>query len=132
MSENTESCPCCSGKTYKNCCEPLHLGEEIAETAEQLMRSRYCAYAKKQIEYLMDTWDAQVRTDLIVSQVKEWADQAIFYKLEILNHSEEKNKGTVEFKAHYKLDGEDHCHHEKSLFRKQKGQWYYREGRQLT
>jgi len=49
------NCPCCSGKEYKNCCEPFHLNKELPKTPEELMRSRYAAFAMVLPEYLVDT-----------------------------------------------------------------------------
>ena len=50
-----DQCPCGSEKAYANCCQPLISGEENAETAEALMRSRYSAHARKAFDYLFDT-----------------------------------------------------------------------------
>ena len=47
-------CPCGRG-IYRSCCEPLHRGEKRAETAEQLMRSRYTAFVRSEVEYLLAT-----------------------------------------------------------------------------
>lgn len=38
------ACPC-GGGAYGSCCGPLIAGERLAATAEQLMRSRYSAFA---------------------------------------------------------------------------------------
>jgi len=48
-------CPCGSNVLYKSCCGPLHKGEREAPDAESMMRSRYAAYAKKVIPYLITT-----------------------------------------------------------------------------
>ena len=40
---------------YRTCCGPLHCGDQRAETAEQLMRSRYSAFVKGELEYLLAT-----------------------------------------------------------------------------
>ena len=48
------SCPC-GGGVYRSCCGPLHRGDQRAETAEQLMRSRYSAFARGEIDYLLAT-----------------------------------------------------------------------------
>ena len=40
---------------YRTCCGPLHCGDQRAETAEQLMRSRYSAFVKCELEYLLAT-----------------------------------------------------------------------------
>lgn len=37
-------CPC-GGGAYASCCRPLIVGEQLADTAQQLMRSRYSAFA---------------------------------------------------------------------------------------
>ena len=39
-----QACPCGLGDNYDSCCGRLHKGEP-ARTAEQLMRSRYSAFA---------------------------------------------------------------------------------------
>ena len=48
-------CPCGSGAAYKTCCAPLHKGEREAPDAESMMRSRYSAYARREIAYLIKT-----------------------------------------------------------------------------
>ena len=51
-----DSSPCpCGGGMYRTCCGPLHCGDQRAETAEQLMRSRYSAFVKCELEYLLAT-----------------------------------------------------------------------------
>lgn len=122
-------CPCGSSKAYKSCCEPLIDGDVSAETPEQLMRSRYCAYCVKNIDYLYDTLDPQARGDFDRTSTQEWADTAEFTKLEIINASQDGNKGIVEFKAHFKKGDEETVHHEVSKFRKQAGIWYFRDGK---
>ena len=52
MSER--NCPCGQGN-YAECCQPLHLGQAKAQTAAQLMRSRYSAFAKHEIDYIVKT-----------------------------------------------------------------------------
>ena len=54
MSTDQGPCPCGGGQ-YESCCAPLHRGEQRASTAEQLMRSRYAAFAKGELEYLLAT-----------------------------------------------------------------------------
>ncbi len=49
------NCPCCSGKLYEECCEPFHSKKEFPKTAEELMRSRYAAFAIPNGEYLWQT-----------------------------------------------------------------------------
>ncbi|KYG62859.1 hypothetical protein AZI87_16450 [Bdellovibrio bacteriovorus] len=122
-------CPCGSEKTYSECCGPYHSGKALAPTAEALMRSRYSAFAKNQMEYLRDTTDPQT-LDLIDEDAnKEWAERAKFLKLEIVKAEEKGTKGTVEFKAFYTVDDEEYVHHEVSTFRKQAGEWFFKSGK---
>lgn len=93
------------------------------------MRSRYSAFALKIPTYLKKTTDPQT-THLFDHALQEkWAAAATFTDLQILNAIENGNKATVEFKATYEVNGETLVHHEKSKFRKQGGQWFYRDGR---
>ncbi|ESQ02386.1 SEC-C domain-containing protein [Streptomyces sp. PVA_94-07] len=49
-------CPCGTGRTYGECCGRFHAGSAEAATAEQLMRSRYAAFATRDAAYLLRTW----------------------------------------------------------------------------
>ena len=48
-------CPCGAALAYEGCCGPLHRGEREASTAAALMRSRYSAFARGDVEYLVRT-----------------------------------------------------------------------------
>ena len=48
-------CPCGSQIRYPDCCDVYLRGKSIAPTAEALMRSRYSAYSKGDVEYLIQT-----------------------------------------------------------------------------
>lgn len=122
-------CPCGSNKNYETCCGLFHSGEAQAATAEELMRSRYSAFAKNQMSYLQETTDPQTLGSIDENANREWAERAEFKKLEILNAEEKGTKGLVEFKAFYAIDGEDYIHHEISTFRKQAGQWFFKSGK---
>ena len=45
-----KNCPCGRG-LYVECCQPLHLEQQYAQNAEQLMRSRYSAFALQQVDW---------------------------------------------------------------------------------
>jgi SEC-C motif domain protein len=123
-------CPCGSSLEYANCCEPFHKGE-IAPTAEKLMRSRYSAFEKGEIDYLEQTLTPESRADYDSAQTKAWAEQAIWKKLEIGKTEagqENDDTGIVEFRAYFKMDGRHQVHHEISRFTKQDGRWFYVDG----
>jgi len=50
-----DPCPCGSGRKYKTCCGIYHAGIRYPDTVEQLIRSRYTAYAIGDVNYLYRT-----------------------------------------------------------------------------
>ena len=131
--QKNQPCPCDSGKEFSSCCEPLVLLQSPAETPEALMRSRYTAFTLKNMDYVRQTTDPQVVFEIDWKSNQEWAEKSRFVKLEILQSTNEGNKGIVEFKAHFISEGssEPQIHHELSKFRKQSGKWYFRDGKVL-
>ena len=113
-------CPC-GGKSYATCCEPYHLGA-LAETAEQLMRSRYSAYVLGLWDYVYRTWDERTRPELTQLQQDRGSK---WLGLEVKKHTPEGDKATVEFVARYKVDGRAQRLHEVSRFARQEGHWIY-------
>ncbi len=93
------------------------------------MRSRFSAFATKNLDYVIVTTDPQARADLDRASTEEWMNNSEFTKLDVLRATDEGNKGTVEFKAFFKMNGTDEVHHEISKFRKQAGTWYFRDGK---
>lgn len=72
-----EPCDCGSGETYIGCCARLHSGTP-ARDAEELMRSRYTAYCRGNVTYLLKSWAPETRPvslDLDVAQ--EWTGLTI-------------------------------------------------------
>jgi SEC-C motif-containing protein len=122
-------CPCCSEKSYEECCQPFHDGTAKPESPEALMRSRYSAFVKNEYDYLEETVDPQTMMDFDHVGNRAWGESVELYKLEIVRAEQTGNKGLVEFKASFKKNGTDHVHHEISKFRKQAGTWYFREGK---
>lgn len=125
-----QDCPCGQGQ-YANCCQPLHLRLKIANTAEQLMRSRYSAFALQQIDYILQTTALGQQTALDREAIADWSQSNDWLKLEVIQHQPkvDKTHALVEFKAHYcdKNQGEkqQHIHHEISHFVLHQQQWYF-------
>lgn len=127
-----ENCPCGSSRPYDECCGPLLSGDQVATTAEALMRSRYTAYVEKNFDYLIETTYPDQRHTLDRDDMKNWMDNCTWKSLQMGRKEkgrESDKEGVVEFVAHYLEGGERKKHHEISLFRKYKGEWYY-EGHQ--
>mmetsp|Transcript_40252 Transcript_40252/g.89383 ORF Transcript_40252/g.89383 Transcript_40252/m.89383 type:complete len:218 (+) Transcript_40252:29-682(+) len=51
----SEPCSCSSGKAYKNCCEPAHLGSSAPKTPEAALRARFSAFVKGNEQYIVST-----------------------------------------------------------------------------
>lgn len=120
-------CPCGSKQNYQSCCAPLHEGNAFAQTAEQLMRSRYSAFAKQKIHYLVQTTALGQQAQLDEQAILQWSQQNTWQKLEIVQFLPKVSKchASVEFKAHY-FDGKaNQIHHEKSFFILHNQQWYF-------
>jgi len=47
-----QPCPCGAGPTFAACCQPILAQQRPAETAEQLMRSRFTAHVARQVPEL--------------------------------------------------------------------------------
>ncbi len=127
----SDICPCGSEKTYADCCEPAIQGTQPAKTAEALMRSRYTAYVKNEIEYLGESLHPEHRSDWDLAATKKWAQNSQWISLKIIDkgsQDETAEQDFVEFVTSYKEEGAKKMHHEISQFRKQEGRWYYVDG----
>ena len=120
------ACPCGQGD-YQHCCQPLHVGQAHAETASQLMRSRYSAFALQQIDYIVQTTALGQQASLDVDAIADWSKSNQWLKLEVLNSNEklDKNHAQVEFKAHYHDGKQTQIHHEISHFVQHQARWYF-------
>lgn len=128
-------CPCGGvppGATLDSCCGPLVRGERLAATAEELMRSRYTAYAVAAGDHLFRTWLARTRPyDVDPDPWVRWDGLEL---LDVVGGSEDDTTGVVEFRARW-IAGEGATHqrgelHERSRFVRRAGRWMYVEGEQ--
>ena len=92
---------------------------------EELMRSRYSAFAKHLADYLITTSHSNLNKVQTKSGILQWAQENNWQKLEVLFASENQ----VEFKAHYNdTRGKSQVHHELSDFVFENGKWLYESG----
>ncbi|MBL4866947.1 MAG: SEC-C domain-containing protein [Pseudomonadales bacterium] len=119
-----DSCYCDSGTVFEKCCEPYLKGISIPGTAEQLMRSRYTAYALWDEQYLINTWHSRTRptNKRVESNDVKWHRLKV---KEVLSGGVNDNSGEVVFQAIYKVNGKAHKHNERSIFEKEEGVWRY-------
>lgn len=122
------NCPCCSDKDYADCCGPYLEGQSIPPTPEALMRSRYTAYTKADMDYVQKTMKGKVLRAFNAKDAKQWALTAKWQGLEIIDAPSvpsNQTKGFVTFVARY-LDGnEPQALYEHSEFHKEGERWFY-------
>ncbi|MET8686411.1 YchJ family protein [Streptomyces sp. NPDC004732] len=119
-------CPCGHPLPYEKCCGRLHRGEAAASTPEELMRSRYCAFAVRDEGYLLRTWHPGTRPPRV-----EFDPALRWVGLEISDTTEGSafhTTGTVTFRARYTDGGRPDALHEKSRFERVDGAWVYVDG----
>lgn len=121
-----EACPCGTDRNYDDCCGAIHNGLSVAETAEQLMRSRYSAFVKELDNYLLQSWHPDYRPPSInFDPATKWLGLKI-------KHTEKGRsqdlEGRVHFIARYKIAGKAERIEENSTFIRHQGRWVYRDG----
>jgi len=83
-------CPCGSGLSLSECCQPIISADKRAETAEALIRARYTAHTLGDMDYILATHHPSTRADIDEAATR-------------------------------------HTHHERGVFEKYHGQWYFRD-----
>lgn len=128
-------CPCGSGAAFQHCCAPCLDGSRPAQTAEQLMRSRYTAHVVCEVDYLLRTWRCPDPAAVDPAAVRRWAQQSEWHGLTVhrtLQGGAEDGQGWVEFTATYRDKTAPAAalqqHREKSWFIRENGHWFYVDG----
>jgi SEC-C motif domain protein len=145
-------CPCGSQLAYAECCEPYLMGKATAPTAERLMRSRYTAYIKGNVNYLIATRHPSTRQRgdrLALCQTMQTTRWVGLTVLKTQRGKSTDDQGIVEFVALYQSadsglfsslelamplslnEGVVQQLHERSRFVKENGQWTYVDGDML-
>ena len=135
------ACPC-GGGAYGSCCGPLIAGEQLAVTAEQLMRSRYSAFTlgasdPKAIEHLLRTHPETGQTAAARrNALKESCRNIQWLSLKVLDCQDGSpldQHGTVTFEARWRdRNRREGVLRECSRFgRGESGEWLYLEALSL-
>lgn len=126
MTANTALCPCNSGAAFTLCCGPLLAGKHAARSAEALMRSRYTAYVRRDIDYLLASWHSSTRPMAIdPATIPDWCGLQV---IRTEQGSETDTMGVVEFMATAVARKQFYRFHEVSRFVKEEGRWFYTDG----
>ena len=129
-------CFCCSSLPYSQCCEPFLTGAAVPDYAEQLMRSRFSAYAQGNYRYVLQTYTEVKQKGLSTENLAENAQGSTWFALAINASSpsspefsrETLERDTVEFTAYYFENKQVFQLHETSNFIKENGVWRYHDG----
>jgi SEC-C motif-containing protein len=126
----TDPCPCGSGKTYGECCQPVLADMSKAADAEALMRARFTAHVVGNSEFLHKSYlpdSKKPYTGDILAGGDRWT------RLVINSHEvfRDGQMATVDFTAYYKEQGVEVPHDEKAEFLRQDGTWIYNRAMRL-
>ena len=125
------TCICGIDDSTETHCGAIIRGDRAARTAEELMRSRYAAYALGEVDYILSTHAPEATDDVDREAIEEWASSSEWDSLEIVSTEagdEGDDDGVVEFIARYTVQGAAQAHHERATFRKEEGKWVFVEG----
>lgn len=119
-------CACGSGVPYVACCGPLHDNRVQAQTAEQLMRSRYAAYALGRLDHVFRTWHPRTRpAEVGPNPGLTWTGLTVD---DVQDGQPGQDRGVVVFTATYRTATGPGLLHEHSRFAGRAGRWYYVDG----
>ena len=121
-------CPCGSRIKYKKCCQRYHNGA-MPKTAEELMRSRYSAFAVGDSRYIIQTThpdhpEYSSNTKSWTTDIDNFCKFTEFLGLDILEFVDGDMEAYVTFEAHLSSG----LMREKSRFLKVDGRWLYENG----
>ena len=127
--ERTAPCPCGSGQTFGDCCEPVLAGRHAAADAEKLMRARFTAHVAHDFRFLHETYRPTAGKPFVE---EEGEPPVKWTRLEVRAHetTTDPDKSFVDFSAYGTEDGVEKVLHEKAEFLRVNGIWFYnREAR---
>ncbi|MDT5015182.1 MAG: motif domain protein [Mycobacterium sp.] len=102
------------------------MGERQAETAQELMRARYSAYAVGDLDFVWKTWHPRTRPDALTPDAGlTWTGLEV---IDTVDGRPGDESGEVEFRAHYRESRRSGTLHERSRFAVRASRWFYVDG----
>lgn len=123
-----DTCPCGSELAYGQCCQPFISGKQKAQTAEQLLRARYTAFVKGEIDFILQTHHSKTKSEVNREEIESWSKNSEWQSLEIVQKEAGEagdTEGRLIFNAKYVADGKPQDHWEQSYFEKENGEWKF-------
>ena len=124
-------CYCGSGKAYEVCCEPLLSGSRKAETAEELLRARYSAHVRLEMDFVKATTHPDQMSRYESETAKSWAEKSDWVRLEVIDvdgGGVDDETANIEFVAHFRQKDKLKTHHELANFKRHEGEWFFYDG----
>ena len=127
-------CPCQSGQTYAECCQPYH-GDQTIPNPLSLMRARFAAFNMILPQFIIDTTAPdnpgyQLNQKSWCRDLRRYCARTNFTGLQILavQMGQSPLEGFVTFQATLDQNGQDCSFTERSRFIKLEGVWLYHSG----
>ena len=117
-------CPCGSQRDYDDCCGPFIAGTP-APTAEALMRSRYTAFVRHELDHIARTHAPEVRDDFNRAEAERVAEQYEWRGLEIRSATETGDTAQVECIVRFRREQQESTTMGVFCFRRDHGEWFY-------
>lgn len=130
----TQPCPCGSEKNTSECCLPIIQGKLKAPTAERLMRARYTAFTRGDIDFIVKSHHSKTIGDVNRQEIEDWSKNSKWLGLKVLQTQEggeQDDKGVVVFHARYEAEGKEQDHYEYSQFEREGGAWKFYDAQGL-
>ncbi|WP_294906450.1 YchJ family protein [Tatumella sp. UBA2305] len=126
----SEPCPCGSQQSYNDCCGQYISGTHIAPDAESLMRSRYTAYQRGDVLWLVETWHKSQRSPELEALISTHLSGTDWLGLNVISHDYNNNsqEAFVTFFARYCEKNQTSAIYERSRFIREEQHWYYIDG----
>ena len=123
-----DMCPCGSKQSFQSCCQPLLLKNNKAKTPEQLMRSRFSAFATKHYDYILSTYIGVDKGDSHAEDMAKDYEDIHWLHLDVKSSGTmagNEQKGFVHFCAYFGLSGKLYALSEESQFQFVNDEWFY-------
>ena len=126
----SEPCPCGSQQCYNDCCGQYISGISIAPDAESLMRSRYTAYQRGDVSWLVESWHKSQRSPELEAIISTNLSGTDWLGLNVISHdyNNDSNEAFVTFFARYCEKNQTSAIYERSRFIREEQHWYYVDG----
>jgi SEC-C motif domain protein len=126
------TCPCGTKESPESCCLPVIRGKRQPATAEELLRARYTAFTRGDVDFIVDTHHTRTRSEVKREEIEDWSKNSEWHGLKVVQVEAGKasdQAGTIVFCAEFTAQGKRNEHWEQALFEKEEGQWRFLDAR---